>query len=204
MPDGGGGTAGSNSGGNSGNEAGGVNNGGAGPGADCTVNQECSQGVCFRGICGGILELSYADTPDTGSDPKAAKWIKFRINIQNRTTQTYPLSAIKVRYYYTPEDVTSELQVLSTTSLPESSDDITGTFGVANGWTYLELGFTGTAGSLKSGQATGNIKLGIHDMDFGPGTFYQPGDYSYLEPTHLTLEVDSQLVFGIPPSAPPG
>lgn len=179
----------------------------AGASGSCTSSNECGAGTCFRGECGPALELSYLDTP-TDTDPNNAQWIKFQIQIKNRTTNAVPLAALKVRYYYTPENVSSELKVLSVSTLPARDSDLTGTFGVtelagSRQWTVLELGFVEDAGMLGAGQSTGPIKVGIHDQDFGLGRFYQPGDYSYLESTHLTLYENDALLSGTPPGLPP-
>jgi len=157
--------------------------------------------------------VSYLDTPDTGSVPTAARWIKFEILITNRTTDTYALSRLKVRYYYTEDGVTSAFQVLSAMSPPTADVDVTGTFGVSQGWTYLEVGFNTKAGSLGPGKQSGAIKLGVHDKTFGTATFFEPDDYSYVPDIgmsrvpsanrHITLYVDSVLVSGEEPQSPP-
>jgi hypothetical protein len=178
------------------------------PGDACVESHDCAEGVCFRGVCGGTFDLTYADTPDTESDPDAAQWIKFRFSIQNRTTDSYGLGSLRLRYYYTPEDVSSEFQALSTSLLPQSRSEVSGDFGTtteagSKHWSYLEIGFTADAGALESGQATGNIKVGIHDRDFGAARFYQPDDFSYQQPNHLALFLDSELVAGEVPLEPP-
>ena len=182
--------------------------GSAGPGDACVESLDCAEGVCFRGVCGGNFDVTYADTPDTASDPSAAVWIKFRFGVQNRTTDSYRLSSLRLRYYYTPEDVSPEFQALSTSLLPQSSRELSGDFGTTTEagsvhWSYLEIGFTDDAGTLESGQATGNIKVGIHDLDFGKGRFNQADDFSYRQPNHLALFLNSELVAGELPSEPP-
>jgi hypothetical protein len=176
-------------------------------------SKDCAQLTCFRGICGDPLELSYLDTPDVGSVPTAAKWIKFEVLITNRTTDSYALSRLKYRYYYTENGTTSEFQLLSTMSPPTADTDVLATFGTSQGWTYLEIGFDASAGTLGPGKQSGAIKVGVHDEGFGTMTFYEPDDYSYVPdvgmshaPTanrHVTLYVDSVLVSGDEPKSPP-
>ncbi|HWZ91698.1 MAG TPA: cellulose binding domain-containing protein, partial [Polyangiaceae bacterium] len=170
----------------------------------CVMTQDCTAGTCFRGMCGPAFVLSYQDTPETGSDPTQAKWIRFQFQIENRTSASYPLSAFTLRYYYTPERAVSQFQALSTSAPPADVSKVTGTFGKTNGWTYLEVGFTNSAGTLNgSGASTGIVKVGIHDQNFTDFVFYQPDDYSYLKPEHITLYLNSVLVAGVEPVTPP-
>lgn len=180
---------------------------GGGPGGICSTSAECGVGTCFRGECGPAFELTYLDTP-TDADPQNAQWIKFQFQIKNRTASAVPLGELTLRYYYTPENVDSELQVLSVSTLPARNSDVTGQFAVtelagSRQWTFLELGFAESAGMLGTGQSAGPIKVGIHDLDFGQGRFFQPDDYSYLDGSHLALYLRGALVTGAPPALPP-
>jgi hypothetical protein len=207
---GGGGASDTGGGGASGGSAGAT---GAGRGESCVASADCAQLTCFRNICGDPLELAYLDTPDVGSDPKAARWIKFEVLITNRTTASYALSRLKVRYYYTENGATSEFQLLSTMSPPTADTDVTSAFGVSQGWTYLEIGFDAKAGTLGPGKQSGAVKVGVHDKDFGTVTFIETDDYSYVPDVgmshapsanrHVTLYVDSVLVSGDEPKTPP-
>jgi len=173
-------------------------------GQACTVTVECAPGTCWRGACGPALELDYRDTPDADSDPSDAKWIKFEFTLTNRSPTTVSLSSIELRYYFTAENVNPELQVLSTTDVPKSEHDVLGSFAqTANGWTYLALTFRATAGDLPAGAQSGTVKVGVHDLDFGAGTFYQLDDYSYLKPAQITVYLAGARVGGAEPSAPP-
>jgi hypothetical protein len=211
LPNGGGGGVAGSAGGAG--VAGSAGSTGAGRGESCVTSQDCAQLTCFRQICGDALELSYLDTPDTNSVPTAAKWIKFEVLITNRTTDTYALNRLTIRYYYTENGVTSAFQVLSTMNPPAADTDVTGTFGVSQSWTYLEVGFDSKAGSLGPGKTTGAVKVGIHPEDFAAVTFFEPDDYSYVPdvgmshvPTanrHITLYLDSVLVSGEEPQSPP-
>jgi len=170
----------------------------------CTTTQDCTTGTCLRGVCGPAFEVSYQDTPDSGTDPTQAKWIKFQFQIKNRTAQSYPLSSLTLRYYYTPDLAVSQFQALTASAPPGDVKKVTGSFGMTSGWTYLEVGFTSDAGTLNGGGAsTGIIKVGIHDQNFADLVFYEPDDYSYLNVAHITLYLDSMLVAGIEPVAPP-
>ncbi|HEY3667449.1 MAG TPA: cellulose binding domain-containing protein [Polyangiaceae bacterium] len=187
---------------------------GAGRGESCMSSQDCAMMLtCYKQICGDALELTYLDTPDVGSVPTMAKWIKFQVFITNRTLNTYAMSRIKVRYYYTEDGVTSEFQVLSTQVPPADITDVTGLFDVSKGWNYLEVGFDANAGNLLGGHTSGMVKVGIHPKDFAAVTFFEPGDYSYVPDTsmshaaapnrHVTLYLDSLLVSGEEPQSPP-
>jgi len=168
------------------------------------LDSECARGTCWRGVCGDELELKYEDAADSDSDPAAAKWIKFDFTLTNRSSTSRALGAIEVRYYFTPESVTPQFEVLSTTHLPKADSDVVGSFGITpNGWTYLSVGFLSDAGELGGGASTGVVKVGVHDADFGPGTFYQTDDYSFLDGSHLSVHLDGQLVSGTPPTEPP-
>ncbi len=221
APDGGGGTVGGSAGdgaaagigGTGGVDGGDTGSGGlggqagspgAGPGDPCMSSADCAAGTCFHLVCGDDFELSYADTPDSGSDPTQAKWIKFQFQIKNRTAKSYPLSAFTLRYYYTPDQAASQFQALATSAPPDNVSKVTGTFNQFNGWTYLEVGFTANAGTVNaSGGTSGVVKVGIHDKNFTDLVFFEPDDYSYLNVAHVTLYLNSALVSGIEPAAPP-
>ena len=181
-----------------------VLSGDAGPGDACTVNGDCAQGICARGVCGDEFEVTYSDAADKGDPPTAAKWIKFQFQIENRTAASVPFSSLTVRYYYSPDNVVSEFAVLTVGAPPGSNALVTGTIGQTQEsgtlhWTYAEVGFASGAGNLGSEQSSGLIKVGVHDQDFGPGTFYELDDYSYMQPTHITVYYDGKLVSGIEP-----
>ena len=186
---------------------------GAGRGESCSTNQDCAQLTCFYKICGDALELSYLDIPDTSSVPTAAEWIRFEVLITNRTADTYNLSRLTFRYYYTEDGVVSTFQVLSTQNPPAANADVTGTFGVSHGWAYLEVGFDSKAGSLLAGRQSGVIKVGVHDKGFGTARFNETDDYSYVPDVgmsrvpmanrHMALYVDAALVSGEEPLSPP-
>jgi hypothetical protein len=191
----------------SGVDAGDVSSAGSAGSAGCKSSAECGSGTCFRGECGPSFELVYLDTPSE-PDPENAQWIKFQVQIKNRTTVGVPLDTLMLRYFYTPEGVDSELQVLSVSTLPVKESYVVGRFGVTEldagpQWTVLTVGFVDAAGFLEAGQSTGPIKVGIHDRDFGPGRFFQPNDWSYLNGSHLALYWNGDLVSGTPPDAPP-
>jgi hypothetical protein len=199
-----GGSGGSADSGGLANTAGAAGEPGAAPGEPCVRNSDCAQGVCSLLVCGDAFTVTYADTPDSGDLPTDAKWIKFTIQLRNRTAMTVPFDSLKVHYYYTPESVTSEAEVLSAGDPP--GDDTLVSYSIDQTedpgplqWTYLEAGFLSGAGNLKSDQSSGVIKLGIHDMDFGPGTFQETDDYSYKQPTHVTVYYNDKLVSGIEP-----
>jgi hypothetical protein len=177
---------------------------GAAPGETCTTSQDCAAGTCSRGTCGPPWLLTYNDALDAGSDPAESQWIKFQVQITNRTGQSQPLSSLTVRYYFTPEDAVCQMQVLTTSAPPDDVSKVTGVFGqTANGWTYLEVGFTADAGTLGGSSSSGKVKMGIHDKDFATFIFFQRDDYSYMSVEHITLYLDSVLVAGIEPAAPP-
>lgn len=178
-----------------GNDAGAA---GAGP-IPCKTSADCPGDTCSRGFCGPAFTLAYADTPD--DDP--AKWIKFTIQLTNRTADAVAFQDFTIRYYFTPDGADSVAQVLSTTPPPTNVSQVDGTFGTTpNGWAYLEIGFETAAGKLAADSTSGVIQLGIHDKTFRD-QFDEANDYSRFDVTHLTLYRDGALIAGLEPTDPP-
>ncbi len=171
----------------------------------CTTSADCHGATCSRGVCGPAFTLTYLDTPDKDTDETAAKWIKFAVQINNRTGASVPLADFTVRYYFTPEgnDACCMSQVLSTAPPPSDVSDVSGMFDKTdNGWSYLETGFDSTAGKIGADSSSGQVQMGIHNAAFS-AVLNVKNDYSWNDVSHITLYQNGALVWGTEPAAPP-
>ena len=190
-----------------GNEAGATGEAGAG-GAPCTTSADCGSETCSRGFCGPAFTLTYLDTPDKGTDETAAKWIKFTVQINNRTGASVSLSDFTIRYYFTPEGnaMCCMSQVLSTMPPPSDVSDVSGGFEMtANGWDYLETSFDSSAGKIGSDASSGQVQMGIHNNSFS-SELNNKNDYSWNtmgDASHITLYRAGVLIWGIEPATGP-
>jgi len=171
----------------------------------CTSSQDCGSGTCSRGFCGPAFTVTYLDTPDDPKNEINVKWIKFSVQINNRTSESVKLSDFTVRYYFTSEAVMDVVQVLGIVSSPPSNVAmVIGTIGdTSNGWKYLETGFESSAGSIGPAASSGTVKMGVHDQNFTDGVYYQPDDYSFQNGAHVTLYRAGTLVAGTEPVSGP-
>jgi hypothetical protein len=136
------------------------------------------------------------------------------IQVKNVGTNTFALSTITVRYWYTEEAAdgvtlgTTEAQQVScdyaaltcgnvTMSLVPMSMPVTG----AN--YYLQLSFTSGAGSLAANASTGEIQARIYKLD--NKAYNESDDYSHLSTTSyttttkVTVYLNGTLIYGTEP-----
>jgi hypothetical protein len=150
---------------------------------------------------GGIRVLfSSANTsPITNS-------IQHNLKLINTGTANLNLSDVKLRYWYTNE--TAKPQIARIYWATIGSEKVTTQFvtvsNKANADSYLELGFTATAGTLAPGGST-EIKLGLNASDWT--SYNQQNDFSftavtsYVENVNYTGYVNNTRAWGKEPDA---
>jgi hypothetical protein len=155
------------------------------------------------GVSTLALKLQYraGDANPVNSD------IKPELLIVNTGIREVALSDLTLRYWYTAGS--NQPQYFWCDYAEVGCANVTGTFGsatptVPGADTYLEIGFTDTAGYLPGGGGSGVIKSRITNADWRD--FDETDDYSYhAEQTNLadwsrvTLYVNDVLIWGIEP-----
>lgn len=133
--------------------------------------------------------------------------ISHTIQLTNTGTTPVPLSAVTVRYWFTSGS-DSALQY-ACDYVPLGCANVKGTFGtvspaVTGADHYLEIGFTGGAGTLYPGDDTSTLQSRISASDYA--SLPQSDDYSYRAGTslaawdHVTVYYNGKLIYGTPPS----
>lgn len=132
----------------------------------------------------------------TNGNTAVSNQISANLQLVNNGTEAVALEQLTVRYWL--DDVTSETAVCDYAVL--NCAHITTTFG-AN---YLELAFTGDAGTLSADAESGTIQLRVHRTDWS--NFDQSTHYSYNPDftTHtdwenITIYQNGTLVWGVEP-----
>jgi endoglucanase len=150
------------------------------------------------------VTAQYANTSSAATSTQIAN----KLQVTNAGTTSVALSALTVRYWFTA-DTTGTL-TYACDYTPINCANVTGTFGtvspaVTGADRYLEIGFTGGAGTLTAGNGTGEIQNRIQQAT--SGTFSQGDDYSYNAAdtslttwSHITVYYNGQLIYGTPPS----
>jgi hypothetical protein len=129
--------------------------------------------------------------------------------IINTGTETVPLSALTMRYWFTnqtPADPLvfecdwAQVNCANTTSkfvvLPSARPQ-------AN--MYAEIGFTAGAGSLAPGQSSGEIQTRIHHVNwslfdtFASYSFISDESFVYQDTQTVTLYLNGSLIWGVEP-----
>jgi subtilisin family serine protease len=133
--------------------------------------------------------------------------LKPRLQIINHTASTIPFSELKLRYWYTNEG--DKTQSLACDYSPIGCGNVTGSFvklatPQPGADTYVEVGFTTSAGALLPGRSSGELVLRINKSDWS--NYNETGDYSY-DParttyaawSRVTLYRNGQLIWGVEP-----
>jgi hypothetical protein len=179
----------------------------------CTANADCvSPDICAGGSCVPpiTVTVSLAQRDLNARDSTLAP----HLQIKNSGTNSFALSTITVRYWYTEE--ASDGTTLGTTEAQQVACDyaLVGCNNVTMSLVavspartganyYLQLAFPTSLGSLAAGATTGEIQSRIFKVD---NTAYnETDDYSYLatmtytSTTKVTVYLNGTLVYGTEP-----
>ncbi|MGB6151405.1 MAG: cellulose binding domain-containing protein, partial [Pricia sp.] len=129
--------------------------------------------------------------------------IKPYLQLINSGNIPVDLNDVTLRYWFTPEGTAALNYKVDYAEIRE--DVITGRFETQGSDTYLEIGFTDTAGILYAYSGTGEIKSRVYKQDWS--SFNENDDYSfkaidntYAETSTVTAYINGELVWGIEPS----
>lgn len=143
------------------------------------------------------------------TSPSSTQQLKPRIRIYNDSSETISLSDVKARYYFTldgsPEGQSNTVEWANIGSANVTSQIVN----ISGDAYYLELGFTGGAGTLSPG-GFAHIENNIHQDDWG-STYDQSDDYSFdasmtafAEWTKITGYHQGTLIWGTTPDGATG
>jgi chitodextrinase len=176
----------------------------------CDASQPAQRAEDASAAAATGLKVQYRTNQTAASTNTLAPWI----SVVNGGTSAVSLSSLTVRYWFTADGaqtvnyycdwapitgacagVTAKLVKLAA---PTSTAD-----------TYLELGFTASAGSLAAGRSTGDIQSRMAKSDWS--NFNQSNDYSFdatksaasVDWDHVTLYQDGVLIWGTEPGSGP-
>ena len=137
--------------------------------------------------------LKVQDRSHDNDNPDNQLYAHFQIF--NNGTTTVPLSSLTMRYWFTNEAPTDPLVFACDYALVQCSN-ITAKFvvlpsPVTKANTYLEIGFKAAAGSIATGQSSGEIQIRIHHMNWS--NFITTDSYSFISDPSFVYK-DTQTV----------
>lgn len=160
-------------------------------------------GATANGSAG--VQLSYATT--NANTQMQTNQITLSLKLANSGQNSINLSDITIRYWYTIDGQHEQKFWCDYATLGcsvVSGQFVTLPSAHARADTYLEVGFSSTAGSLDAGKDSGEIKVRFNKTDWS--TFDQSNDYSYPGPTldytqtkTITVYYKGKLVWGQEP-----
>lgn len=156
------------------------------------------------GAAGESVKVQYRTSAGGATADQVEPWFK----VVNNGTTTVALNQVKLRYYFKADGPATQYRFACSWAV-KGCANITGTFGTlatptATADRYLEITFTGGAGSLAPGTDTGDMQLRFHRADWQ--TLNQSDDYSfdaartaYGDFTKVTAQVGGSTVWGTAP-----
>jgi hypothetical protein len=179
------------------------------PGSDPGCRLDC-QGPL---LCTNSATCLHVKHRTHGSDTSGNQYIKPALNLVNNGASSIPMSAIKLRYWFTKEPTGTFSTTCETTTSTGGCAAITGsstglTPPLSGADRYWEVGFTSAAGSLAAASSSGEFRLRGQTNPLV--NFTETNDYSYVNTTtstvttKVTVYVNGVLVWGQePPPVPP-
>ncbi|MFE4918744.1 glycoside hydrolase family 48 protein [Streptomyces sp. NPDC056661] len=151
----------------------------------------------------GSVKVQYKNTDSSAGDNQ----IRLGLQIVNTGSAPVDLSTVKVRYWFSSEAGASTFSTYCDYAALGSSNINHTVVTVSSPKTgadhYLEVGFTGGAGSLAAGVSTGEVQLRLNKSDWS--NFNEADDYSratntaYADAPRLAAYVGSALAWGVEP-----
>ncbi|MFI8006006.1 cellulose binding domain-containing protein [Streptomyces sp. NPDC086010] len=125
----------------------------------------------------GGLAVQYRTSASGATADQSEPWLKVR----NTGSTSVSLADVKVRYYFKADSASAAYRFACSWAV-KGCGNITGTFKTlpnptATADRYLEIAFTGGAGSLAAGADTGDMQLRFYRADWQ--TLRQSDDYSF-------------------------
>lgn len=151
----------------------------------------------------GAVKVQYKNTDSSASDNQ----IRLGLQVVNTGSAPVDLSTVKVRYWFTADGGPSTFGTYCDYAALGSSTITHTVVAVSSPRTgadrYLEVGFTGGAGTLAAGASTGEIQLRLNKSDWS--NFDESNDYSratntsYADSTKVGAYVAGALAWGVEP-----
>ncbi len=151
----------------------------------------------------GSVKVQYKNTDSSATDNQ----IRLGLQIVNTGSAPIDLSTVKVRYWFSSEAGASTFSTYCDYAALGSSNINHTVVTVSSPKTgadhYLEVGFTGGAGSLAAGASTGEVQLRLNKSDWSK--FSEADDYSratntgYADAPRVAAYVGSALAWGVEP-----
>lgn len=169
--------------------------------ASCAALAVVALAVAPNAFAADSITAQYRTSASGATADQVEPWLK----LVNSGTTSVPLSDVKVRYYFRSETPDVGYRFACSWAV-RGCGNVTGQFGTLTGGPadrYLEVGFTGGAGTLAPGQDTGDLQLRFYRTNWGPIT--QSDDYSFRgESTYsawnrVTVHRGGTLLWGTPP-----
>ena len=151
----------------------------------------------------GTVKVQYKNTDSSAGDNQ----IRMGLQLLNTGSAPVDLSTVKLRYWFTPETGAStfstwcDYAALGASTIAHTVVQVSSPKTGAS--RYLEVGFTGGAGSLAAGASTGEIQLRLNKTDwsnFGEADDYSRGtNTTYADAPKVAAYVGGALVWGMEP-----
>ena len=151
----------------------------------------------------GSVKVQYKNTDSSATDNQ----IRLGLQIVNTGSAPIDLSTVKVRYWFSSEAGASTFSTYCDYAALGSSNINHTVVTVSSPKTgadhYLEVGFTGGAGSVAAGASTGEVQLRLNKSDWS--NFSEADDYSratntgYADAPRVAAYVSSALAWGVEP-----
>ena len=154
-----------------------------------------------------VTALQVQDRSHDNDSPDTSLYADYEIF--NTGTTAIPLSSVTLRYWFVNSNPRDPL-VLSCDFAQVNCTNVTSTFvglvpprNMAD--TFVQIGFSGAAGSIGASQQTGEIQTRVHNADYAPQ--FGANDYSFItdasfvyKPTQtVTAYINGILVWGVEP-----
>ena len=171
----------------------------------CAALTAAALAVAPNAFAADSITAQYRTSASGTTTDQSEPWFK----LVNSGTTTVPLADVKIRYYFRSEQPDVGYRFACSWAV-RGCGNVTGTFGTLSGGSadrYLEVGFTGGAGSLAPGADSGDLQLRFWRTNWGPIT--QSDDYSFRgESTYsawsrVAVYRGGTLLWGTPPGGSP-